>query len=375
MEFTQCFYVKMVFMPTQSLKLLNQLPLLDPTSLHEATQKAIADIVSEGESQNTRNSYKSAMKYWAVWYRMRYNQAFTLPLQVPVVLQFIVDHAVRHTPTGDTIGLPAELDVFLVENKFKAQRGHFSIATLLHRLAVLSKAHQIAFASPNPCKDPRVKELIGKTQKAYAKKGMHSVQRPALTKEPLAQLLETCDDSIKGLRDRALILFAWASGGRRRSEVSDAHFDRLIHKPETGDYLYLLLYSKTNQTGQASANAYKPVSGQAAQALANWIAASQIKNGYIFRQVNKGGAIGEKLSPVSVNNIIKSRCKQAGLSEEYSAHSLRSGFVTEAARQNIPIAETMLMTGHQNINTLMRYYREGNVLESKASKLFDSPAE
>lgn len=362
-------------MPPQTLKLLNQLPLLDPASLHEATQKAIAEIVSEGESQNTRNSYKSAMKYWAVWYRMRYNQALTLPLQVPVVLQFIVDHAVRYTSTGETIGLPGELDDFLVENKFKAQKGHFSMATLLHRLAVLSKAHKVAFANPNPCKDPRVQELIGKTQKAYAKKGMHSFQRPALTKEPLAQLLETCDQSLKGLRDKALILFAWASGGRRRSEVSDAHFDRLIHKPETGDYLYLLLYSKTNQTGQASANAYKPVSGMAAQALADWIGASQLNSGHIFRQINKGGAIGGKLSPVSVNNIIKSRCKLAGLNEQFSAHSLRSGFVTEAAKQNIPIAETMLMTGHQNINTLMRYYREGNVLESKASKLLENPAE
>lgn len=362
----------MVFMPTQNLKLLNHLPLLNPASLHETTQKAIAEIVSEGESKNTRNSYKSAMKYWAVWYRARYNQAFTLPLPVPVVLQFIVDHALRYTPSGETIGLPDELDSFLVENKFKAQKGHFSIATLLHRLAVLSKAHKVAFANPNPCKDPRVQELIGKTQKAYAKKGMHSIKRPALTKEPLVQLLEACDQSLKGLRDKALILFAWASGGRRRSEISDAHFDRLIHQPETGEYLYLLLYSKTNQTGQVSADAYKPVSGMAAQALADWLEVSQLNSGYIFRQINKGGAIGGKLSPVSINKIIKSRCAQAGLSDAFTAHSLRSGFVTEAARQNIPIAETMLMTGHQNINTLIGYYREGNVLESKAAKLLEN---
>ncbi|MFV9473604.1 site-specific integrase [Advenella sp. RU8] len=359
-------------MTAQSLKLLNHLPMLDPASLHESTQKAIAEIVSEGESRNTRNSYKSAMKYWAVWYRMRYNQDFALPLQAPVVLQFIVDHALRYTASGETIGLPAELDIFLVENKFKAKKGHFSIATLLHRLAVLSKAHKVAFANPNPCKDPRVQELIGKTQKAYAKKGMYAIKRPALTKEPLVQIINTCDQSLKGLRDKALILFAWASGGRRRSEVSDAHFDRLIHKPDMGEYLYLLLYSKTNQTGQASASAYKPISGLAAQALADWIAASQLNSGYIFRQINKGGVIGEKLSPVSVNNIIKSRCKLAGLSDEFTAHSLRSGFVTEAAKQNIPIAETMLMTGHQNINTLMGYYREANVLESKAAKLLDN---
>ena len=100
-----------------------------------------------------------------------------------------------------------------------------------------------------------------------------------------------------------------------------------------------------------------------------------MNSGYIFRQINKGGGIGEKLSAVSINKIIKSRCILAGLSEEFTAHSLRSGFVTEAARQNIPIAETMLMTGHQNINTLIGYYREGNVLESKAAKLFEGSSE
>src|SRR3990167_10189310 len=89
--------------------------------------------------------------------------------------------------------------------------------TLVHRLAVLSKAHQMREVK-NPCQDPKVRELLSRTRKAYAKRGELPKKKDALTKDPLQLVLATCDVSMKGKRDRALLLFAWASGGRRRSE-------------------------------------------------------------------------------------------------------------------------------------------------------------
>ena len=41
----------------------------------------------------------------------------------------------------------------------------------------------------------------------------------ALTRDPLQLLLATCDESLKGKRDRALLLFGWATGGRRREHL------------------------------------------------------------------------------------------------------------------------------------------------------------
>jgi hypothetical protein len=37
--------------------------------------------------------------------------------------------------------------------------------------------------------------------------------------------------------------------------------------------------------------------------------------------------------------IVKRRAALAGLDGDFSAHSLRSGFMTEAGRQNVPLAE------------------------------------
>ncbi len=45
-------------------------------------------------------------------------------------------------------------------------------------------------------------------------------------------MLATCDDSLEGLRDRALLCFGFASGGRRRSEIAAADLRDLR---KTGD--------------------------------------------------------------------------------------------------------------------------------------------
>jgi integrase len=65
-------------------------------------------------------------------------------------------------------------------------------------------------------------------RRAYAARGALPARKPALTKAPLEALLATCTDGLIGLRDRALLLFAFSSGGRRRSEVSAAVVDQLV---------------------------------------------------------------------------------------------------------------------------------------------------
>ena len=43
-------------------------------------------------------------------------------------------------------------------------------------------------------------------------------------------MLATCTDGLIGVRDRALLLFAFASGGRRRSEVASAVMENLVQR-------------------------------------------------------------------------------------------------------------------------------------------------
>ena len=347
---------------------LHRTPALKPTELSEIAARAVAEMLREGESRNTLTSYRSALRYWAAWFGLRYGAQITLPVPVPAVLQFIVDHAQRTTERGLRHELPPAIDRALVARGFKGKAGPLALATLTHRIYVLSKAHQLQKLA-NACDEPGVKELLAMTRRAYAKRGVRKQKKAALTRDPLQAMLQTCDDSMGGKRDRALLLFAWSSGGRRRSEVAAADLACLKRTPD-GEFAYELAYSKTNQAGADRPENVKPVAGAAARALQEWLDASGVTQGAIFRRVLRGGHVGSPLSPAAVREIVKSRAKLAGLDGDFSAHSLRSGFVTEATRQSVPLAETMAMTGHTSVQSLIEYTRS-NATQSKAARLMD----
>ncbi|MGR9578028.1 site-specific integrase [Pandoraea sputorum] len=340
---------------------------LDPTTLDADARDAAQALVREGDSANTRQSYQSAMRYWMGWYRLRYGAPLIPPLSPAAIVQFVVDHAQRQARHGLTTEMPEALDAALVAQGLKARTGPPALATLLHRMSVIAKLHT-ARDLPNPCAEPAVRELLAKTRRAYAKRGVRAAKKDALTRERLRALLATCDDSLRGKRDRALLLFAWASGGRRRSEVVRATCEN-VRRSGPEHYVYALGWSKTNQQGADRPENEKPVTGAAAAALTDWLAASGIEDGPIFRRVRRGGHVGEALSEAAVRDIVRERCALAGLDGDFSAHSLRAGFVTEAALQQVPLAETMSMTGHTSVATVVGYFRRADMQRSRAADL------
>ncbi len=99
----------------------------------------------------------------------------------------------------------------------KTKLGPWKLTSVVHRVAVLSTAHRLK-RLPNPCEEPAVRTLLGRARRASVKRGKRSAKKTAITKAELEAMLATCDDSLEGLRDRALLCFGFASGGRRRSE-------------------------------------------------------------------------------------------------------------------------------------------------------------
>ncbi|WP_232073642.1 hypothetical protein [Variovorax sp. RA8] len=76
-------------------------PVLDPARLSRLTEESARELIRQGQSANTRGSYQGAMRYWAAWFAARYGQELKLPVPVPVVVQFIVDHAEREQVLED----------------------------------------------------------------------------------------------------------------------------------------------------------------------------------------------------------------------------------------------------------------------------------
>lgn len=352
-------------------------PLLPPSDsallavdrLDAEARAAAAAFLAAGTAANTVRSYRSALTYWAAWLQLRYGRSLEAgPLSDTVAVQFIVDHLARPDDGRWQQLLPPALDAALVETGIKAKPGPLSYNTVRHRLAVLAKWHALK-GWVSPTESAAVRTLLRKARKAQARQGVSVRKKTAALREPLEAMLATCSDGMRGLRDRALLLLAWSGGGRRRSEVVGLQVGD-VRQLDAETWLYALGVTKTETEG---VRRELPLRGPAAYALTAWLAAAPACTGPLFRRVYKGGRVGsEGLSSDQVARIVQRRAQLAGLDGDWAAHSLRSGFVSEAGRQGVPLGEVMAMTEHRSIPTVMSYFQAGTLLTSRASTLLSS---
>jgi integrase len=338
-----------------------------PADLAAAAASAVQDILAEASSANTTRSYTSALRYWAAWHQVRYSGSMSFPVSEAIVIQFIVDHLARKSRNGLVYELPHDMDQALVQSGIKSALGALKLSTITHRVAVLSSLHVLKKLD-NPCEQPAVRHLLSRARRADVKRGIRPSKKTAITKESFEAMLATCDDSLVGIRDRALLYFGFASGGRRRSEIAAADLKDIV-KIDAETYTFALHYSKTQQAGpKAQDSIEKPMLGMAATSLQNWLDAANISEGAIFRRLWKD-KIGGPLSPAAVGEIVKRRAILAGLDGDFAGHSLRSGFVTEAGRQGISLPDVMMMTGHRSVPTVLGYIQTGKSINNPAAKL------
>ncbi|NTZ94175.1 site-specific integrase [Pseudomonas koreensis] len=351
---------------TDQLTLVDETPL-DPQSLALHAQEAAAAFIAAGTAANTVRSYRSALAYWSAWLQLRFGQALgDAPLPPAVAVQFVLDHLARPLADGGWAHLlPPGIDAALVTARIKSKPGPLAFNTVSHRLAVLGKWHRIN-EWDSPTETPALKTLLREARKAQSRQGVNVRKKTAIVLEPLQALLATCDDGLRGIRDRALLLLAWSGGGRRRSEVVSLQVGD-VRQLDAGTWLYTLGATKTETGG---VRREKPLRGPAAAALAAWLTAAPAESGPLFRRLYKGNTVGHTgLSADQVARIVQRRAKLAGLEGDWAAHSLRSGFVTEAGRQGVPLGEVMAMTEHRSVTTVMGYFQAGSLLSSRVTSL------
>lgn len=92
--------------------------------------------------------------------------------------------------------------------------------------------------------------------------------------------------------------------------------------------------------------------------------------------MHRGGRVSTSaLTADHVARLVQRRAALAGLARDWATRSLRSGFVTEAGRQGVPLGEVMAMTEHRGVGTVMGYFQAGSLLTSRASTLLAAARE
>lgn len=119
---------------------------------------------------HTTCGYASALRYWAVPYQGRYDVAISIPVPEIAVAKFVVDPVARCSRNGLSWELLPPLGALLVAIKIRRKPGPLKLSNVVHRVAVLSEAHQLKKLA-NPRAQPDVRHLLARVRRAAAKRG------------------------------------------------------------------------------------------------------------------------------------------------------------------------------------------------------------
>ena len=243
--------------------------------------------------------------------------------------------------------------------------------TIRRRLAAIGKMHRFNDLAWNPAH----RDIQGPLQGALRSHGRPVQKAAALTLTMLRQLLATCDQSARGRRDRALLLFGFV-GALRRSELVALRVEDVA--VVAGGLRLRIRRGKTDQTGQGAEIGLprgRFVETCPVRAFEAWQAVARRKAGPLFRRISTGDGIGDTaLHPDAVRHILARRVPMAGISvdgfDRLSAHALRVGFITEAYDKGVRDEDIMRHTRHRDLRTMRGYVqRAGLVSESPAGQL------
>ncbi len=169
-----------------------------------------------------------------------------------------------------------------------------------------------------------------------------------LNLEQIKKLLDSPNTStIQGLRDRA-ILETFFSTGLRISELTSLNVEQ-IKINNTQEDLELVIVGKGNRP--------RPVylSPRALRALFEYLSTRKDKEKALFINYKGPASADKRLTPRSVENIVKKYSKIAGLPSFTVPHSIRHSFATNLLSQGVDLREIQEFLGHKSIGTTQIY--------------------
>ena len=314
---------------------MNEL-ITDIRALHEET----LNNLKNSKANNTIRAYKSDFKdFWGFCAK---NGLKSLPTEPKIVSLYLT-----YLSTKDA--------------KMSTLRRRLVSIGVIHRL----KGHYLDTKHPII-----IENLMG----IKRKKGSYQKGKKPILINHLKLIIDEIDKDtsdetgIRKLRDKTIILLGFA-GGFRRIELISIDYEDLEFVAE-GVKIFIRK-SKTDQFGEGMIKGLPYFTNQQycpVWHLKKWLEISEIKSGPIFRRFFKGLNLGKnRLTDQSVALFLKKYLSNAGIeNQNYSGHSLRSGFATVTAEAGADERSIMAMTGHKTTQMVRRYIKEANLFKNNA---------
>ncbi len=339
--------------------------------------ETLRHLVNEGMGENTLRALTSDLAYLEAWSIAATGSPLPFPAPEALLLKFIAHHLWRpqQRELEPDHGMPASVEEELRQQGFLRVSGPHAPATVRRRLAnwsTLTRWRGLEGSFSSPSVKSAIRLAVRALNRPRSRKSVH-----AITGDILGKLLATCSgENLTALRDRAILMVAFASGGRRRSEVAGLRVEQLVKQvpvtDEDGSPLPSLgIHLGRTKTSGADHDEIVYLTGGPVEALTRWLEAAKIHKGSVFRKVDRWGNVSARaLEPSAINRVVKQRAQLAGLdAKEFSAHGLRSGYLTEAANRGIPLPEAMEQSRHRSVQQASDYYNNAKRRSGRASRL------
>lgn len=361
-------------------------------------------LVRKATPENTVRALASDLGYLEAWHRVAHawqdakageggawsGAPLPWPASDDLALRFVAHHLflAEERAKDASHGMPAAVEAQLREAGVLRGALPHAPSTVARRLSSWRKLH-VARGYDDALTSRALRTALTAATKAQDRPPERKSKK-AVTRQVLDRLIGTdepnADLDRRTVRDTALLLVAFASGGRRRSELGRLLIERIERTERregrgsdaTEVRSARILLGRTKAT-EAQAGASIIVTGRALRWLDAWL--EQLAEadpegaaaGPIFRPIDRWGRVARRgLTGDAVADVLKARCEAAGLDPtDYSAHGLRSGFLTEASLRGVPIEAAMRHSLHASVQSAQRYFDDQSLEAGRGARLAD----
>lgn len=343
--------------------------------------ETLRHLAKQGMGDNSLRALTSDLAYLEAWCIAATGLSLPWPAPEALLIKFVAHHlwdpARRENDSAH--GMPERVAPALKEAGLLRADGPHAPSTVRRRLSSWSTLTQWR-GLKGKFNAPGLRQALKLATRASARPRTRKSPK-AVTADILGTLLKACaGDRLVDIRDRALLLVAFASGGRRRSEVAGLRLEQLAEQdpvpvdpkdPDSAKLPCLEIRLGRTKTTEADDDSCVLLIGRPVLALQEWLERSAVAEGAVFRGIDRWGHLERRaLTPQSVNLILKRRIAAAGLDPNlFSAHGLRAGYLTEAARRGIPLPEAMQQSQHRSVQQASRYYNDAERQMGRAARL------
>ena len=256
----------------------------------------------------------------------------------------------------DANALPAQ-PILVVQYICKLTVSGRSSASIRRALCGLSAIHKLN-RFEDTTKDP---DVALEMRRMHRKLGRSSSQAVSINIDTLEKLLLTTDASIRGIRDRALLLIAYDTLCRRSELVSLQVKDVKINIKNGIETSSILL--RKSKTDQDSTGKWLHLSQRAQIALKEWMKKLPEEQEMLFCGLNRALNLSPQLGAGQINRIYKKLAKKAGLDESaiegISGHSMRVGAAQDLLNSGASMPIIMQRGRWSKTDTVIRYLEHG----------------